>query len=287
MFSRSWTVARATAMGALFTLAAASAACAQTREAAPFQWSGTIGPGGTVEIKSVNGPIQAVPSTGNTVRVHATRKGRRSNPDDVRIEVVEHRGGVTLCAVYPEDGGGRNECRPGSEGRLGARNNDVQVAFVVEVPASANFTGRTSNGAVSADNLSGWVEAYSSNGPIRVIGGSGGTIRTTNGSVEVRTSGPANVATTNGRIQARFDRVEGDAPLSLTTTNGSITLGLPANIGARVEARTTNGSIHSDLPITVQGQIGRRQQLTGTLGGGGREIQIRTTNGSIRLERGG
>jgi hypothetical protein len=239
-----------------------------------------------VEIKGVNGPIQAVPSTGNTVRVHATRKGRRSNPDDVQIEVVEHRGGVTVCAVYPGAGAGRNECRPGSEGRLGARNNDVQVAFVVEVPASANLTARTSNGAVSADNLSGRIDAFTSNGPIRVIGGSGGTIRTSNGSVEIRTSGPANVSTTNGRIQARFDRLEGDAPVSLTTTNGSITLGLPASASALVQARTTNGRIRSDLPITVQGQTGSRQ-LTGTLGGGGREIQLRTTNGSIRLESGG
>jgi hypothetical protein len=286
MLTGSWTVARATAMGALFALAAVSAAGAQTREAPPFEWSGTIAPGGTVEIRSVNGPIQAVPGSGNTVKVHATRKGRRSNPNDVRIEVVEHRGGVTLCAVYPDDGGRRNECRPGSEGRIGVRNNDVQVAFVVEVPASANFTGRTSNGAVSADNLSGWIEAISSNGPIRVIGGSGGTIRTTNGSVEVRTSGPANVATTNGRIQARFERVDGDAPVSLTTTNGSITLGLPATTSASIQARTTNGSIRTDLPITIQGQTGSRQ-LTGTLGGGGREIRLRTTNGSIRLEPGG
>ena len=45
----------------------------------------------------------------------AQRTGRRNDPEDVRLEVVEHAGGVTICAVYPSKDAARpNECRPGA-----------------------------------------------------------------------------------------------------------------------------------------------------------------------------
>jgi hypothetical protein len=43
----------------------------------------------------------------------ATKHGRRSDPAEVEIEVVEHAGGVTICAVYPSPGSRPNECRQG------------------------------------------------------------------------------------------------------------------------------------------------------------------------------
>ena len=33
--------------------------------------------------------------------VTATKTGRKSNPAEVEIRVVEHAEGVTICAVYP------------------------------------------------------------------------------------------------------------------------------------------------------------------------------------------
>src|SRR2546428_339673 len=31
----------------------------------------------------------------------AVKRARKSDPDEVKIEVVQHEGGVTICAVYP------------------------------------------------------------------------------------------------------------------------------------------------------------------------------------------
>jgi hypothetical protein len=51
-----------------------------------------------------------------------------------------------------------------------------------------------------------------------------------------------------------------------------------------VDAATTNGVIRSDFPITFQGTFGPKT-LSGTVGGGGRELKVATTNGGIELKK--
>jgi DUF4097 and DUF4098 domain-containing protein YvlB len=72
--------------------------------------------------------------------------------------------------------------------------------------------------------------------------------------------------------------------MSFKTTNGGIKLSLPATVRASLTARTTNGSIHTDFPIQVQGKLSRTR-LDGDINGGGGEIEIRTTNGGIRITK--
>ncbi len=272
-------------VAALTVALAVAPVTGQTRTADPFSWEGVVAPGGTVEIKGVNGSITAVNSAGSGVVVEATRTGRRSDPTEVQIVVIEHAGGVTVCAVYPSALLQRNECGPGDEGRLGARNNDVQVAFRVQVPASSNLAAKTANGAVSVVGVTREVVANSTNGDVRVDGGSAVTARTTNGSVSIRTGGFASARSTNGSISAELTSLPpGGGPMSFSTTNGAITLRLPANANAEVSASTTNGGIQSDLPVMLRGSA-TRNRLQGTIGSGGREIELRTTNGRIRLER--
>src|SRR4051794_767459 len=81
-----------------------------------FHWNGALTPGQTIEIKGVNGSIRAAASPSGQAEVTATKESRRSNAGDVRIEVVPHAGGVTICAVYPDVAGREpNRCAPGGE----------------------------------------------------------------------------------------------------------------------------------------------------------------------------
>ena len=82
-----------------------------------FRWKGKIAAGKEIEIKGVNGDVRAVAGSGSETEVTATKHAKRSDPDEVKIDVVEHEGGVTICAVYPSDGRRTNECRPGEGGR--------------------------------------------------------------------------------------------------------------------------------------------------------------------------
>lgn len=248
-------------------LAAGPNAVAAQSGAVPFEWRGTVLQGNAIEIKGVNGDITAQPAAGGEVEVSAIRTGRRSDPNSVRLEVVQHGDGVTICALYPDAGNRSNECRPGSEGRMNVKDNDVNVAFTVRVPAGVRFVGRTVNGDVSAGPLTA---------PL--------SIRTVNGTAEFSTSAHGEASTVNGSIKGDMGSALWDGELSFSTVNGSITLDLPADISADVRATTVNGDITTDFPLTVSGRITRRA-LNGTIGAGGRSLELETVNGSVKLNR--
>jgi hypothetical protein len=233
-----------------------------------FEWRGNIERGNRIEIKGVNGAIRASGSSGGRVVVTAEKKGRRSDPDEVNIEVVEHADGVTICAVYPDDDG-KNVCAPGSEGRLGSHDNDVEVTFTVSVPAGVKFVGKTVNGDVEAGGLEADVAA-----------------NTVNGDVSVSTTGLARANTVNGSIHAAMGRGDWTGDLSFETVNGSVTVELPGNVNADVQAATVNGGMDTDFPLTVTGRFSMKK-MRGTIGSGGRELNLKTVNGSIQLKRRG
>src|SRR5437762_2557265 len=107
-----------------------------------FHWKGKVAPGKAIEIKGVNGDIRADAGSGD-VEVSAVKHARRSDPDEVKIEVVQHEDGVTICAVYPSDGRRENTCEAGDDGHMNVRDNDVTVDFTVRVPAGVRFRGNT------------------------------------------------------------------------------------------------------------------------------------------------
>jgi DUF4097 and DUF4098 domain-containing protein YvlB len=196
------------------------------------------------------------------------KSGRRSDPRGVRIQVIPHGEGVTICAVYPSvDDDEPNECAPGGRGRMNTRNNDVKVEFTVRVPAGSNLAAKTVNGDVQATDLDGRVD-----------------IRTVNGSVEFNTQSTGAAKTVNGSITGKLGRADWTDTIELETVNGSITLDLPASTDADVDARTVNGRIESTLPLTLR-EFSKRT-LKGTLGSGGRGLSLGTVNGSITLKSG-
>jgi hypothetical protein len=252
-------------LAVLFAALGAGAASAQSNE---FSWRGSVAAGRWVEIRGVNGRVEASAAAGGAVEVVATKRARRSDPSEVRVEVVEHAGGVTICAVYPSRDGGQNVCAPGGGGRMNVQNNDVVVDFVVRVPAGVHFRGATVNGDVEARGLQSDLDA-----------------KTVNGSINVQTAGHAEAKTVNGSITAAMGRADWAGSLDFSTVNGGIELQLPADLSARVEADTLNGDIQTDFPLTVSGRYSRRH-LSGTIGAGGRELRLKTVNGSVHLRRG-
>jgi len=99
--------------------------------------------------------------------VVAIKRGHKSDPTQVKIDVVEHAGGVTICAVYPTDG---------------APNQ-----FRVKVPAGVGFVGRTVNGGVEVE-AAGTARATTVNGGIEARCGRADwtgalALKTVNGSI--------------------------------------------------------------------------------------------------------
>jgi hypothetical protein len=248
---------------AVVLASAPSLALAQT----DFDWHGQLAAGQTLEIKGVNGAIHASASSSGQGEVHATKTAHESDPSAVRVQVVPHAGGVTICAVYPDVAGqDPNTCEPGAQGHMNTRNNDTQVRFEVGVPPGVKFVGRTVNGGIEAESLTGDAEAH-----------------TVNGSVKVSTSGTALAKSVNGSLDVTMGRAEWANGAKFSTVNGGITLHVPQQLNAHLTASVVNGNIETDFPITVSGTISRRK-LEGTIGNGGQELQLSTVNGSIRLK---
>ena len=57
------------------------------RQGDNWSWHGRIAAGKTVEIRGINGDVSADAAEGAEVQVTATKRGRRSDPDEVRIEI--------------------------------------------------------------------------------------------------------------------------------------------------------------------------------------------------------
>ena len=229
-----------------------------------FEWSGAIPLGGRIEIKGVSGKITAAGTSDNRVEVRATKSARRSDPSQVTIEVVEHADGVTICAVYPDIRGRPVECLPGEQGNMSTGNNDVEVDFVVSVPAGVVFVGRNVSGEVRATALQ--AEAL---------------ISGVSGNVTITTSQTAEAATVSGSVTASIGRSDWSRDLTFTTVRGNVDVVIPRNTNAHVEASAVSGAIDSDFTLS-----GTATQQQGTLGSGGPTLRLSTVSGNITLRRG-
>src|SRR5215472_2249066 len=217
-----------------------------------FHWQGHLKAGQMLEIINRNGQIEASTAAGDDVRAEGIRRGN-DDDNDLFVEVVEYPDGVTICAVHAKDKT-PGRCHRGgvSSESTGWHQNRAKINFGVQVPRGVRFNARTTNGSVLARNLASVVEAT-----------------TTNGDVDVSTSEWASATTTNGGVRVSM---------------GSVDVTLPASAEFKLEAATTNGGIHTDFPMTVQGNYNSKE-LSGTVGSGGRELKVATTNGTIKLTK--
>jgi hypothetical protein len=234
-----------------------------------FHWQANLKPGQTLEIIGRNGGIDATGATGDAAQVEGIKESH-GGANEVFVEVVEYADGVTICAVYEKD------AQPGRCHRGGAdsdhhgwswHNNHTKLNFNVKVPPGVVLKAMTTNGGIRGRDLNSVVEAA-----------------TTNGNVDVATSEWASARTTNGGLTVAMGSAKWSGEIELLTTNGSVHASLPASAEFKVRAATTNGGIHTDFPVTVLGSFGSKD-ISGTVGAGGRELRLATTNGGIELRK--
>lgn len=164
-----------------------------------------------------------------------------------------------------------------SGGRIAAAGNKRDqdawwsVSLEIFAPHRIDVDAKTNNGGVTLQDLEGRLTFATSNGGVnlaRLAGDVKG--RTSNGGVNVDLMG---------------ERWQG-AGLDVTTTNGGVTLLMPANYSADFQAGTQNGSFTSDFGTTERGTGWRaRKQLEQILGNGGPPVRVKTTNGGVRLKK--
>jgi DUF4097 and DUF4098 domain-containing protein YvlB len=194
-------------------------------------------------------------------RVDSSRASQAEEAfEDIEILVHEGDGRLEIETKLP---GGTS----GLMSWLFGRSRNGSVSYELRVPRVAELELRTVNGNVATEGAWGSQELRSTNGRIEVDAAEGGV----------------DAHTTNGSIRVEIGDASSQPDVRLRSTNGGITLELPAYIEGRLEARTVNGSVKTDLPVSIEGGVSRRR-LHGELNGGGASrIELTTTNGSIRI----
>ena len=240
---------------------------------------------------------------------------------EVLVE-IEKRGptreSVDALDIRTAQNGARIELevkKPRSESFSGVGIHRTATAkLIVSLPRHSNIIASSGDGSINLERVNGRVELRTGDGSIRATDVSGDVaINTGDGSVTVNhAEGRLEIETGDGgvTVNGRHTRVKihtGDGSITyraepesrmdedweITTGDGGVTVYLPRGFNAQVDAHTGDGSIRNELQIEGQDQVEKdkdgedrdehRRTLRGRLGDGGKNLRIRTGDGSIRL----
>jgi hypothetical protein len=150
-----------------------------------------------------------------------------------------------------------------------ANNSWWSVSYEVFVPQTTDLSLKTHNGGLTISDVRGQIHFEVNNGGVHLK----------------RVAGDVTGSTVNGGIQVELAGAMWDGrQLEVSTRNGGVTVAVPANYSAHVQAETGMGGIQSDFPISMESNT-RPRHVEMNLGGGGAPIHITTGNGQVRLKR--
>lgn len=215
---------------------------------------------GNVELDNISGNLDADTSNG-------------------RITVRDARGAVTLRTSF-----GSIEASNIPKG-IRATNGNGAITLT---DIGADAYAKTSFGSVLAERVNGNLTVENNNGSV--------TARNVKGDASVRTSfsgvtmdtigGRISVDNQNGGISVTAMRpASGCRDILLKTSFSSIRVQVPGGLGYNLSAHTSFGRISSELPVTSTGSMGG-DTLNGTISGGGCQLQLNNSNGSIEITKG-
>ena len=250
---------------AILTVAAAVAQGSTLDET--FDRTFDVRPGAVFALTNTNGRITVRSWDQPRIKVHAIKHVESRDGDAARgamkaltLALSQPNGGLRIDTKYPRTTDGIFEWIAGTSVSL-------SVTYEVTVPRNMDLQIEDTNGAVEASDVRGSHRIETTNGHIALV----------------RCAGDLNAETTNGGIVAELTAVTAGRVVRLETTNGNISASLPRTLAASLDASTTNGGIDSDLPVAARGNLSKHS-LRGTINGGGQDLRIRTTNGSIHIK---
>ncbi len=189
-----------------------------------------------------------------------------------------------------------------------ALHRSASAKLIVSVPAHTDVYARSADGSIRIDRVSGHVELRTGDGSIRASDISGDlTLNSGDGSITVNDAeGRLDLETGDGGVQVagRLTSVKlhtGDGSVvyrvqpgttmsddwEISTNDGSVSMYMPEEFDAELDAHTGDGTIWNDLKVAgaAAGEAGEasHRSLRGRIGDGGRLLKIRTGDGSIRL----
>lgn len=237
-----------------------------------------------INVKNQNGKVDIITNSRDDILLkitkHATK--RNANFEDVEIEIDKSQKAINIYTKYKN-----------------SLNQHISVDLELEIPSkiqvqkiassngkvelkgcSGNAEISTSNGSIRVEDCTGNLHLTTSNGSIFVYNLKGGvSASTSNGDITAKNANNLQkLITTNGKIEAEIMNLPDD--LVISTSNASIQVYLKPNLNADIVAYTSNGSVRLQGISVNTTDIGKNN-LKGTLGAGGKKLQLNSSNGEI------
>jgi hypothetical protein len=225
--------------------------------------------GYVVDIQNTDGDVTIIASNTSLVSVVANKTSSAGKDDLKNINVSIHPTGNRLTIQTT---------------LTGFSLSQRSVDYIITVPFNTTVgTITTRDGAVMVSNVSGDVTVTSTKNQIIMRDIKGYVdATTTNSRIEViRSAGIKKLETTNSGITADVSNIT--AITRITTTNSAIALRIRPTLNVILDLQTTDSGIQtSGLSINIT--TSQEHHLVGTLGAGGSQLIVRTTNSRITVE---
>lgn len=278
-----------------------------------------VGSGGTLTIESDIGSIAIKGENSDSVEIEILREVKTTNEkkaadilEDFDLQFNHSGNDVTIEAKYKKSG---------IKGFWNNIGKYLRVKYIISVPTKYNVDLYTKGGSITVEDLDGEILSKTSGGSLKFdnirgnISGktSGGSIsigevvgkshvQTSGGSINIRhAEGPVDANTSGGSITV--DEVLGsikahtsggsvkaylskqpESDCRLTTSGGSITVEFSEAMNLDLDAKTSGGRVYTEFKVAISGTVDKRS-LRGQMNGGGPELYLRTSGGSIYLKK--
>src|ERR1700722_11316281 len=276
-------------------LAAGIALAASAAPARADQWSKKYQVNGRADLRVMTGDGDVIVTGTDQHQIDArvTANGWKISPSDVQIIESQSGNSVSIEVKVPHWG----------FSMFGGNHKSLRV--VIGVPRDLDLNVRTGDGNVTALGVSGKIQFDTGDGNVTASNIKGDIrIHTGDGHIEGHNfdgSLDANTGDGNLRVDGRFDALTlktGDGNIeaqvgsgskvasgwNLHSGDGRITLRVPSDLNATLDAHTGDGSITLDIPIQVFGSLSH-SSVRGKLNAGGPTLAISSGDGSIHIEK--
>ena len=152
----------------------------------------------------------------------------------------------------------------------------------IKIPVETEIVIDSNNGAVKIQNVAGDIYIKSDNA-VTTLTDVGGDVKINNdnGAIRLTSTSIGNLLleSDNGAINVLLGKLTGDS-YTIETDNGMVNIVLSQKIAADLEISVKNGMVRSDFLLDQKGHT-----YTGSIGGGGPKIKVRTDNGMVSIKK--
>jgi DUF4097 and DUF4098 domain-containing protein YvlB len=234
-------------------------------------WFGGWSLDGRVEVQVPRDYSIDIRTSGGDIKVAQLKGDARGRTSGGDIQVTDIQGPVDMGT---SGGDVRAEQIEGAT-RLSTSGGDLDIARL-----KGDLDAKTSGGYIHLDNVVGKVVARTSSGNVIARGIRGDSeLKTSGGDIRATIDGKIAAHTSGGDVTAEL--VGANRGISVTSSGGDLTVRVPKDTKAELNAATSGGSVRTELPVTTT-EMGEHR-LTGTINGGGDPIYARTSGGSIKV----